>query len=303
MNIKISNEGLHKFLPIQLPYNLLNDVPRLVHSIHGTRIRAESLAPANKLPNSEMVLLSDYRINWQKFYRTLPIWMSLIATNYAYAVNANPASKGYVDQQDSILQSQITTLQQEGVTGATGPTGAAGATGPTGATGASGTLTAASWEALCPTGQSLSNSAGCMPDCTGAQSAACNTVLSTTNLLALFALPAASSNNIIAFSFTPGEVTTNGPSMTTPAPTYATYAACIATNVLGALQPQVPNYVNIGGPDPITFTYPTLLLLNGGGSGILQLYQSKSGDTGFYFSTTNTYYVICAGFSVSEPFS
>jgi hypothetical protein len=85
----------------------------------------------------------------QKVYRTLPIWVSLIAVNHGYA--ANPASKEYVDHQDSVLQTQITTLQNEGATGtkgatgATGPTGAAGingsqgATGPTGAAGTNGT--------------------------------------------------------------------------------------------------------------------------------------------------------------------
>jgi hypothetical protein len=74
-----------------------------------------------------------------KFYRTLPVWMTLITTGYAYAENTNPASVGYVDQQDSVLQSQITALQHGGTTGATGATGAAGATGATGPAGAPGT--------------------------------------------------------------------------------------------------------------------------------------------------------------------
>lgn len=48
----------------------------------------------------------------QKLYHTAPVWMLLMATNYAYTANANPASKEYVDRQDRVLQSQITALQQ-----------------------------------------------------------------------------------------------------------------------------------------------------------------------------------------------
>ena len=184
-----------------------------------------------------------------------------------------------------------------GPTGATGDNGPTGPAGETGATGASAALTAEDWAALCPSGQSISTSTGCIPDCTGAQSFACNRVLSSTNLLAQFALPPASSNNIIAFQFTPGAVNNNGPRMSSPV--VASFAACIATNVLGALQPQVHNSVNIGSSAALSLSIPAVLLMNGSDPFPFQLFGSIATDPGAYVSFTNDYYVICGGFSVS----
>lgn len=46
-------------------------------------------------------------------------------------------------------------------------------------------------------------------------------------------------------------------------------------------------------------TQTAALLKQGRDSFRLEVYSKIEGDTGYYFSTTNTYYMICAGFSVS----
>ena len=164
-------------------------------------------------------------------------------------------------------------------------------------------LTAADWDALCPAGQSLANLSGCQPDCTGKENSACDKILIATNLLPMFALPAPNNNSIVAFSFTPGLVTSNGPLLTAPTSPGA-FARCVATNVLGGLQPQVINFDGgtggSSGPNNITYTSTTVILLQTSSPAILQLNNKIYTDDGSYFALTNTYYVICSGFTVTS---
>ena len=80
----------------------------------------------------------------------------------------------------------------------------------------------------------------------------------------------------------------------------------VATNVLWGLQPQVINFDNLpnGGSEPESLAYTTtsalLVNANGGVSQPLTLFTRPSSEGGSYFSSTNTYYVICSGFTVTN---
>lgn len=84
-------------------------------------------------------MFSTQKPTVKKIIHTMPMCAALLMVSHAYATGAQPVSRTYVDTQDRLLQTQITTLQTEGVAGPTGATGANGATGAAGANGTNGT--------------------------------------------------------------------------------------------------------------------------------------------------------------------
>lgn len=184
-----------------------------------------------------------------------------------------------IDQNTSILQSSLNTSSQN--------------------------VNALVWQALCPSGQTLDSANGCQPDCTGNEQGPCQLVLAATQILPLFALPVPSANSIIAFSVTPdSQVVTTGPLLTPPLNGASAY--CIAVFASGL---RVIRVVNTTSPGRSLLRVGALtdaaFLTTRGSTAILPIYDEVPRDGEHYSASSNTYYIICAAFTVNDhiPFS